>query len=208
MSIKFNEVTWYSKLGAIILFILVVPCLTFYIGRQYEATLAVTDNAESSGVAVSEYTKVSTGAISGSPLDITCTIDDEQVTLKGGSSIEAIAGSSGSLVTHAFGTPERGDLNGDGKEDAVFFLYQETPGTGVFFYVVAAVNTGSSYVGTKAVFLGDRISPQNIRITNGEAAVNYVVRRDNDPMTEAPSVGVTKYLKIKDGELVERVVRE
>lgn len=32
---KWNEVTWYSKLGAIILFIGVVPVLTFYIGMQY-----------------------------------------------------------------------------------------------------------------------------------------------------------------------------
>ena len=38
-NIKWNEVTWYSKLGAIILFILVVPVLTFYIGRQYEAVV-------------------------------------------------------------------------------------------------------------------------------------------------------------------------
>jgi len=39
--IKWNKVTWYSKLGAIILFILVVPILTFYIGTQYERTAAV-----------------------------------------------------------------------------------------------------------------------------------------------------------------------
>ena len=37
--IKWNEVTWYSKLGAIILFIFVVPALAFYIGMQYQAVL-------------------------------------------------------------------------------------------------------------------------------------------------------------------------
>jgi hypothetical protein len=36
--IKWNEVTWYSKLGAIILFLAVVPTLCFYIGMQYELT--------------------------------------------------------------------------------------------------------------------------------------------------------------------------
>lgn len=35
-TIKWNEVTWYSKLGAVILFIVVVPILTFYIGRSYQ----------------------------------------------------------------------------------------------------------------------------------------------------------------------------
>ena len=34
--IKWNEVTWYSKLGAIILFLIVVPVFCFYIGTQYQ----------------------------------------------------------------------------------------------------------------------------------------------------------------------------
>lgn len=33
--IKFNEVTWYSRLGAIILFIGVIPATVFYVGVQY-----------------------------------------------------------------------------------------------------------------------------------------------------------------------------
>ncbi|HVM73891.1 MAG TPA: hypothetical protein VMU13_03395 [Candidatus Paceibacterota bacterium] len=34
--IKWNEVTWYSRMCAIILFVGVVPALSFYIGMQYE----------------------------------------------------------------------------------------------------------------------------------------------------------------------------
>lgn len=37
--IKWNEVTWYSRLGALILFLAVVPALCFYIGTQYELTV-------------------------------------------------------------------------------------------------------------------------------------------------------------------------
>ena len=36
MNIKWNEVTWYSKLLSAIFLLLVVPILTFYIGTQYE----------------------------------------------------------------------------------------------------------------------------------------------------------------------------
>lgn len=36
MQIKWNEVTWYSKLAAVIFFIGVLPILTFCIGAQYE----------------------------------------------------------------------------------------------------------------------------------------------------------------------------
>jgi len=39
--IEWNRVTWYSKLGAIILFLGVIPALCFYIGTQYEV-IAVT----------------------------------------------------------------------------------------------------------------------------------------------------------------------
>jgi hypothetical protein len=35
MKIKFNEVTWYSKLAAIIFFAIVFPALSFYIGKEY-----------------------------------------------------------------------------------------------------------------------------------------------------------------------------
>ncbi|MFA6601633.1 MAG: hypothetical protein WCT02_02110 [Candidatus Paceibacterota bacterium] len=40
MTIEWNKVTWYSKLGALILFVIVVPFLTFYIGREYERIFA------------------------------------------------------------------------------------------------------------------------------------------------------------------------
>ena len=41
MKIKWHEVTPFSKWSAIILFIFIVPTLTFYIGRQYESTVEV-----------------------------------------------------------------------------------------------------------------------------------------------------------------------
>ncbi len=41
MIIEWNKVTWYSKLGAVILFILIVPILTFIIGREYQKTVEV-----------------------------------------------------------------------------------------------------------------------------------------------------------------------
>jgi hypothetical protein len=38
-TLEWNKVTWYSKWGAIILFLLVVPVLCFYIGTQYQAVM-------------------------------------------------------------------------------------------------------------------------------------------------------------------------
>jgi len=36
--IKWREYTWYSKLSALIFFVIVLPALTFYVGVQYEKT--------------------------------------------------------------------------------------------------------------------------------------------------------------------------
>lgn len=35
MNIKFNQVTWYSKLAAIVVFVGITPVITFYIGKEY-----------------------------------------------------------------------------------------------------------------------------------------------------------------------------
>ena len=39
LGIKWNDVTWYSRLGALIVFIGIIPALAFYIGIQYERTI-------------------------------------------------------------------------------------------------------------------------------------------------------------------------
>ncbi len=44
--IKFNEVTWYSKLAAIVFFLGVFPLVTFYLGMQYGIVLELQKDAE------------------------------------------------------------------------------------------------------------------------------------------------------------------
>lgn len=47
MIIEWNKVTWYSKLGALIVFIVVIPFLTFVIKNEYEKTIEVLDASSS-----------------------------------------------------------------------------------------------------------------------------------------------------------------
>lgn len=42
---KFNEVTWYSKLAAVILFVGALPALTFYIGVRYQEANDIAESA-------------------------------------------------------------------------------------------------------------------------------------------------------------------
>jgi hypothetical protein len=79
-------------------------------------------------------------------------------------------------------------------QDAVLFILQDPGGSGTFFYVAAALQKSGMYRGTNAVFLGDRISPQTIKIQKGMILVNYADRRPDEPMAAPPSVKKTKFI--------------
>ncbi len=131
-------------------------------------------------------------------------IDGEYLTLQNGESvIEAEPGSSTKIDTRYFGYESFGDLNGDGQEDVVFVLTQNKGGSGTFYYVVAAFKTEDGYQGTNGVLLGDRIAPQTTTIENGVVKVIFADRKLDEPFTTAPSILVTKYLKLVGDNLVE-----
>jgi heat shock protein HslJ len=114
----------------------------------------------------------------------------------------AAPGSAASIVTRYFGNEVRGDLNGDGREDVVFLLTQETGGSGTFYYAVAALDTERGLVGSQAVLLGDRIAPQTTSLqSDGVIVVNYADRAPGDSLTTPPSVGKTLWLKLDPATL-------
>ena len=102
-----------------------------------------------------------------------------------------------------FGNEAKGDFDGDGLEDIAFLLTYEGGGSGTFFYVAAALKTTAGYSGTNAILLGDRISPETTEFRDGEIIVNYADRKPSEPMTARPSVGVSRYLKVEGGALVD-----
>jgi hypothetical protein len=106
-------------------------------------------------------------------------------------------------VTQYFGNVATGDLNGDGVPDVAFILTQSGGGSGTFYYVVVALKTPTDYQGTNAVLLGDRIAPQTTEIKNGQVIANYADRASGEPMSTAPSVGVSKYLAVTGSTLAE-----
>ena len=134
-------------------------------------------------------------------------IDGQRIRLENGvSETELAPGSASKVTTRYFGNEVRHDLNDDGREDVVFLLTQETGGSGVFYYVVAALNTVDGYVGSLGYLLGDRIAPQTTEIDEGKTAmgtnrqnvivVNYATRAPGEPFTTPPSVGKSVWLKL------------
>ncbi len=133
-------------------------------------------------------------------------IEGRPITLANGlSEIEAATGSA-KIITRYFGNEVKHDLNDDGREDVAFLLTQETGGSGVFFYVVAALHTPNGYIGSEALFLGDRIAPQTTHMEEGKTVrstnrqnvvvVNYAVRLPNEPFTVQASLGKSMWIKL------------
>jgi heat shock protein HslJ len=116
--------------------------------------------------------------------------------------VAAAPGSAARVVTRYFGNEVFGDLNGDGREDVLFLLTQETGGSGTFFYAVAALNLERGYAGSEGLLLGDRIAPQTTTLRpDGVVVVNYADRAPGESFATAPSVGKTLWLKLNPATL-------
>jgi hypothetical protein len=117
-------------------------------------------------------------------------IEGKVVTLiHGAAETSSAPGSTSVNLTNYFGNEVRTDLNGDGKEDVVFLLTHQTGGTGVFYYVVAALKTDAGYKGSEALFIGDRIAPQTTEVKDGIITINYADRKAGASFAEPPTEG-------------------
>ncbi|MDD5738476.1 MAG: hypothetical protein PHY72_00905 [Candidatus Pacebacteria bacterium] len=136
--------------------------------------------------------------------NISYEINEQTITLKDGvAETEIVPGSASKTITQYFGNEVKGDFNGDGLSDVAFLLTQNSGGSGTFYYIVVALKTANGYQGTNAILLGDRIAPQTTEFQNGDIVVNYADRKLDEPMIATPSVGVSRYFKIKEGRLTE-----
>jgi len=111
----------------------------------------------------------------------------------------------GGAVATAWGESSLGDLNADKIDDAALIVTSEPGGSGTFYYITAALQNeqSGSAIGTNAILLGDRIAPQNFSIDNGKIMVNYADRKQSEPFTTRPSVGITRYFEVQGSVLTE-----
>jgi heat shock protein HslJ len=131
-----------------------------------------------------------------SHLDAEYVIDGQPVVLiDGRSEVQLVPGAASRVVTRYFGNELRHDLDGDGVEDVVFLVTREAGGSGVHFYVVAALAKPGGPVGSHGLLLGDRIAPQSIeRGPPGRVIVNFAERAPGESFAVPPSIGKTLWL--------------
>lgn len=141
--------------------------------------------------------------------NMTVLVDGTEVHLQAGSAEVTVTPESASKETYRiFGEPVHGDVSSDGISDMVFYLTKDGSGSGTFYYAVIALGDGSGYVSKEAVFLGDRIAPQNILISEGNAIVAFAERAPSESFATPPSIGkslILHYDNMTDtvGELIQ-----
>lgn len=142
--------------------------------------------------------------------DVTVLIEDDSVALRNGVATEPLAPGSAALRTvKVWSVSASGDLNGDGKPDVALVLTDERGGSGTFYYLVAALSLPSGgFQGTNAIFMGDRVAPQNVAIEDGRAVTNYADRAPDEPFSARPSIGKTLRAMVIGGVLLTDSTRE
>jgi len=128
--------------------------------------------------------------------EVAFSIAGEPVRLSNGEAeTQTTLGIPSKSTVRYFGNELTHDVDGDGVEDTVFLVTQETAEGNVFFLVVAALKKGDGYVGARATLLGDRIAPQTLEAGEGRVVVfNYADRAPGAPITAMPSVGKSMWL--------------
>ncbi len=81
----------------------------------------------------------------------------------------------------------KGDLNGDGKEDAAIVVNEKTNGHD-FAMLSVLENTGDGYKNVRTFLLGDNIKATSLKIENGIARVGIVSHRLEDLISEPTSL--------------------
>jgi hypothetical protein len=138
-----------------------------------------------------------------SPLNTSYIIENKIIDLADGRfETTAAPGAATKTVWTVFGEPVYGDLDGDDDPDAALFLVNLAGGSGTFYYIAGAIHLNGGYLGTNAVWLGDRVAVKDLRIHKGLIVVTYADRGPHEPMAEKPTVEKVMRLALRNGKLI------
>jgi hypothetical protein len=124
--------------------------------------------------------------------------------LRDGQFREPAAPGSATMTTIQLGPLQAfADMNGDGSEDAAVTLVVDLGGSGTFTYLAAVLSEAGTAKALPAVLLGDRVVVNSLAIRDGSVVVEMLTRRSNEPMTDKPTVAVTRIFRLHGDTLVE-----
>ena len=95
-----------------------------------------------------------------------------------------------------------GDLDGDGTDEAVVFLWENSGGSGTRLYIAAAGVRDGENVNLGTALVGDRVQLRSGRIENGLIELDVVQHAAGDPAC-CPSQRAQRYWKLDTAGLRE-----
>ena len=96
----------------------------------------------------------------------------------------------------------RGDLDGDGREDAALILLGSGGGSGVFVDLALVLDRNGVPVHSSSVALGDRVQVHGVSIEGQEVVVDVTQHGPGDPAC-CPTQRVSRRFRYTDGRLVD-----
>ncbi len=109
-------------------------------------------------------------------------VGDDLVRLEDGRATVAYSGASSSVFTLQ-NRVVQGDLDGDGDEDVVAHIVEQSPGSGVFHLVVPVIDDGTAAAARSPIAVGDRIVMDSISVRDGLIEVSLFDRAPDEPFT-------------------------
>lgn len=106
----------------------------------------------------------------------------------------------GPTLRLAFDFAARGDLDGDGREDAVVVLLHEPGGSGVFVHLAVLSERKGRAVNVATQLLGDRVQVRELRIAAGRLEADLVEAGPGDPVC-CPTRTVRRAWTLEGGRL-------
>jgi len=95
----------------------------------------------------------------------------------------------------------RGDLNGDGENEAVAIIAENYGGSGTFVFLVVYQFINDEAVFLTSIFLDDRPLINNLAVEDGEIFVDVVIHAKDDPMC-CPTKAITRHYLLNGVNLI------
>lgn len=95
----------------------------------------------------------------------------------------------------------RGDLNGDGEDEAIAVVAENYGGSGTFAFLAVYQYINEEAVFLASIFLDDRPLINSLAVENGEIFVDAVIHGANDPMC-CPTLPTTRHYRLNGINLI------
>ncbi len=99
-----------------------------------------------------------------------------------------------------------GDINGDGRDEAIVMLWQTSGGTGSYSYLAVMGKKDGGIINIGAALVGDRVKLRSGRVVDGTIYLDVLQAGETDAMC-CPTTLATRVWSLTDGQLREGKVK-